>query len=251
MPRRLGSVLVISVISLVTSLTSCSSDLVPSATYKPVWLPIKFSVAPGRINILGDRAIVTPIGIFSVGASYSLPYINPGSIYVIVRNRREHGVGYDHIYRVQSGAGEFTAVVNGTTLIQVRNNQVLIDVTGGSVQSIRFKRLRHPIAESGPVPQWVHKYAKRWSHYYRASFYKPFSLFSWAYGDSTIFKWYGIGFIWFLIRLAVALFLLIIDFILTGVFLFAGAAYVLIGGGAQGFAYAVSALIFIWVIRHR
>lgn len=57
------------------------------------------------------------------------------------------------------------------------------------------------------------------------------------------------GFFWFLIRLVFALFMLIFDLILIGVFIIAGMAYVLIGTAARNLVlglFALGALAVSW-----
>jgi hypothetical protein len=58
-----------------------------------------------------------------------------------------------------------------------------------------------------------------WSKGWEASLYKPFMLTRWAYDDSTIDKWCGLGFVWFLLRLALTLVLLLVDLVLSSIFL--------------------------------
>jgi hypothetical protein len=108
----------------------------PSIAYLPEFLPVSFSIGPSGISIKGQVSMATPIGEFSIGATYSLPQPGSGSIYVILRDQQ---TGFDHIYRVAGGTDNLTAVVNGTTRISVFNNQVLIDVTSGQVEDIQFE----------------------------------------------------------------------------------------------------------------
>ncbi|MGO9162068.1 MAG: hypothetical protein ACLP7J_15375, partial [Streptosporangiaceae bacterium] len=63
----------------------------------------------------------------------------------------------------------------------------------------------------------------------RRSWYKPFMLCGWAYDDSTLTKWYGIGFIWFLLRLVLAAFLFIVDLVFTIFFLIGQVVFMLFG----------------------
>jgi hypothetical protein len=94
---------------------------------------------------------------------------------------------------------QFAAGVNGTTTISVSQDQVLIDVTTGKVQEITFKRVDSQLAEASGGIGWWHTVTSRWDEGWARSWYKPFMLSSWAYDDSTITKWYGIGFLWFLV----------------------------------------------------
>ncbi|HWC81099.1 MAG TPA: hypothetical protein VG756_14190 [Pseudonocardiaceae bacterium] len=201
------------------------------------------TVNSSGVSISGNRSIATPIGTFSVGASYALPSASDKSVYVILRNRTEGGTGFDHIYRIDTGSDQFTAVVNGTTTIQVTNHQVLIDVTDGTVQTIRF---RHAVAAA--IPENPQTPAQRWDQYWATLFYHPFALTRWAYDDSTISKWYGIGFVWFLIRLVLAFFCLIIDLVLTLCVLVAGVAYWLFGSVARNIVFGLEALIALLLV---
>ncbi len=96
------------------------------------------------ISIEGVQSIATPIGTFSIGALYDLPPRDPGSIYVILRDRR---TGFDQIYKVQTGADQFMAVVNGTTSISIANGQVLIDITDGNIKQVAFERVSDQIPQ--------------------------------------------------------------------------------------------------------
>ncbi|MBI4771454.1 MAG: hypothetical protein HY784_13860 [Chloroflexi bacterium] len=44
--------------------------------------------------------------------------------------------------------------------------------------------------------------------------YHPFALAKWAYDDSTIGQWYGLGFLWFLLRFVLAVLLGLLDLVL-------------------------------------
>ena len=68
-------------------------------------------------------------------------------------------------------------------------------------------------------PSLVRYISHRWHKGWDLSFYHPFSFSRWAYDDSTIGKWYGVGFVWFFLRLALALVLGLVDIALSLVFL--------------------------------
>jgi hypothetical protein len=226
-------------LGVITAACDTGSGTEVRGSYRPPVLPVKFVWSPSGVSISGDNSIVTPIGIFSIGAQYSLPR-EEDSIYVIMRDRDEGVTGFDHTYKVESGSGEFIAVVDGRTTIQVANRRVLIDVTGGNVRTIEFKKAE-PI-----VPQSTIGLVREWKEYSTSSFYAPFSLTKWAYDDSTISKWYGVGFVWFLLRLALAVFLLIfVDLPLTVVFVTAGTAYVLFGVTGRNVIYGLAALVLL------
>lgn len=235
---------------LLLSVSACSSTEVEGA-YKPVMLPVKFVWGPSGMEISGDGSIVTPIGIFSIGAKYSLPEKDSDAIYVIIRDRKVAAAGtdrtgFDRIYKIAGGAGEFSAVVNGTTTIQVVDRQVLIDVTEGTVRTIQFKRASVAVAEGGPG------FWDRWGEYWDSSFYSPFALARWAYDDSTMSKWFGIGFAWFMIRFVLALICGVLDVILTVACVLAAIAYMFFGTTGQNIVYGLEvlfALLLVLVLR--
>ncbi|MEU7000645.1 hypothetical protein [Nonomuraea sp. NPDC046570] len=221
----------------------CSSTEV-KGTYRPAFLPVRLEWGPAGLKIAGEASLVTPVGVFSIGADYQLPDDGDDGIYVIVRNANEvppgqSDVGFDHIYKLRSGSGEFTAVVNGTTTIQVVDRQVLIDVTEGDVRSIQFKQAEIAVQEHRPG------FGERWQTYWDTSFYSPFSLSRWAYDDSTMSKWMGFGFLWFLVRLVVALILGVVDLLLTVACFLAAVAFVLFGPTGQNIVYGVEAILGI------
>ena len=74
------------------------------------------------------------------------------------------------------------------------------------------------------------------------------ALVRWAYDDSTISKWYGLGFVWFLIRFALMLLLLIPDLLLTLVYLLAGGAFLFFGSTGQNVVYGLAALLTLLVV---
>ena len=225
--------------------TSCGGNVQPNLTYQPEYLPVQLSLSPSGISIQGTTSLVTAIGVFSIGARYSLPLPNRDSIYVILRSRR---AGYDHIFEVRTGADQFSAIVNGTTSISVSNDQVLIDVTAGSIKRITFKRVNVQIAERGntswPQREW-HKAEVRWNEGWSQSWYKPFALTRWAYSDSTIARWYGIGFVWFLLRLVLAIVLFFIDTVLSFGFLLGQIGFVFFGPTGRDVIYGLLVLSVI------
>lgn len=234
------------VVAAILFSASCEVPTDGEIEYRPVVLPVKFSLNSSGISVTGERTLVTPIGVFSVGAKYSLPDKARDTIYVVIRDRNERSIGFDHTYQVRSGQGEFTAVVNGTTTIQVVDRQVLIDVTDSTVESIEFKSVEPMATEQ--QDDLAMRLLGRWNTYWNDSFYTPLDLFNWAYDDSTMTKWYGIGFAWFLLRLVAALILLIPDLLLSLLVLVAGVAYVLIGTAARNIVYGLGALVVLFSV---
>jgi hypothetical protein len=173
------------------------------ASYKPPLIPAKLVFDNyGAISVEGELSFFTLVGEFSIGAEYSLKR-EANRVLVIVRDSRKPPNGFDIIYRLNSDREEFVAVVNGTTLVQVLNRQVLIDVSSGSVKTIEFKYAENTIAQEHSA----------WWKAFPLGYY-PFALVQWMYDDSCIGKWYGLGFLWFLLRFALSLIALFVDFIL-------------------------------------
>jgi hypothetical protein len=81
--------------------------------------------------------------------------------------------------------------------------------------------------------------------------YEPFGLFNWAYDDSTIEKWNGIGFLVFFVRFIVACFLLVVfDIALTITFGVGNLVYLFLGEGIRNIFFALAAMCwFIIIIR--
>jgi hypothetical protein len=232
-------------LSLLAICVSCGGSAEPELNYKPDFLPVELSIGKSGVSIEGDDALVTPIGSFSIGARYNLPPANSGSIYVILRDRK---TGYDKIFEVRTGGEQFNAVVNGTTSISVTNNQVLIDVTNGAIKKIAFRRVSDQISEHGQG-NWLthlgHGIAVRWDNGLRESWYKPYGLTRWAYSDSTIGKWYGIGFVWFLLRLVLAIVMAFVDTVLTLGFLLGQVGFMIFGPTGRDVIYGLLILIVI------
>ena len=224
---------------LVLLCAACGSTVRPSVTYKPAFLPVHLTVSSSGISVGGDDSLATPIGTFSIGASYQLLQIS--GIYVILRDRR---TGYDHIYMVRTGGDQFTAVVNGTTSISVSNNRVLIDITSGRIKKITFRRAPTHIPEqrTSTPAIWL-AFVGHWDAGWRQSWYKPFAMSRWAYSDTTMGKWFGVGFVWFLIRLAAAVVLALIDTVLTIGFLLGQIAFIVFGATGRDVVYGLLILL--------
>jgi hypothetical protein len=226
--------------------TACEGTVSPEASFKPSFLPFEISIGvSGDSTIEGNLSWATDIGEFSIGAKYELPPKRDNGIYVILRNR---DTGYDKIYEVRTGEEQFNAIVNGTTSITVTNDQVLIDVTKGNIRSVTFKQVDNQIAEAsdaGWAPRTGHAIAARWDTGWSQSWYKPYTLTKWAYGDSTIEKWYGVGFVWFLLRLLLAIILFFIDTVLTVGFLLGQLGFICFGPTGRDAIYGVLVLVVI------
>lgn len=233
------------VVSLATAVTAGCTGAVNESqvTYKPPVLPVKLEVTSSGVKISGDATMVTFLGTFSVGAKYALPSQASDVVRVLVLDRSRPPTGFHEIFDVRTGGGEFVAVTNGTTVIRVVDRRVEIDVTDGTVEEITFRNTAPdaalPASESAVSPL-----VQRWRDYWAWAPYEPFAFSRWAYDDSTLGRWYGVGFGWFLLRLVLALVLSIFDVLLTALFLLAGVCDVLFGETARNVVLGVGALLF-------
>ncbi|WP_305783677.1 hypothetical protein [Symbioplanes lichenis] len=227
------------------SATACSDDpsVHPEVDFKPALLPVKFTIGPNGVDVSGESTIVTPVGLFSINAKYSLPDRPQNAIYVVIRDRTRNR-GVDDIYLVNYGGGALRAVVDGRTEIQVEDGRVTIDVTSGRIRTIQLSRTPAAASAAGPnaVESWWHNGARKWDAGWDRSLYKPFALTRLAYDDSTLNKWYGLGFLWFLARLAVTLLVIPLDVVLSVVFLLAQGSYYFWGPTGQNIIYGVGLL---------
>jgi hypothetical protein len=153
---------------------------------------------------------------------------------------------------VRAGGDRLDAVVDGRTEIAVEDGRVTIDVSGAKVKTIQLKQSR-VVAAAGPtgVALWWHNGMSRWNAGYDRSPYKPFMLTRWAYDDSTMSSFYGVGFIWFLLRLALAIMLSIVDLLLTAVFLIAQFFNYFFGPTGANIVWGIFLLAVLYlVVRH-
>lgn len=218
---RKSGIALIAIPFLALLCSACGSGVSPTFSYKaPAFLPFSINIGKHDNNptIQGNISWISELGIFSIGAEYELPPPVSDTIRVILRNRR---TGFDEIYQVRTAGDQFAAVIDGTTTISVSQDQVLIDITDGTIQKITFKRVNSQIAEAqggNGISRVVHTPVNRWETGWNRSWYKPFMLSRWAYDDSTITKWYGLGLVWFILRLALACILGVLDMVLTILF---------------------------------
>jgi hypothetical protein len=75
----------------------------------------------------------------------------------------------------------------------------------------------------------------------------PYALTRWAYDDSTIGKWYGIGFIWFLLRLTLAVICFLIDTVLSLGFLLGQLGFVCFGPTGRNVIYGLLILAILGI----
>lgn len=231
---------------MMVGVSGCAASEV-KASYRPALLPVKLEWGNGDMNITGETSIVTPVGVFSVGLEHAVvAKKKEDALYVVFRNRdaRLPGApvaGVDHVYEVLSSGGRFVAVVNGTATIEISDQEVLIDVTDGALKVVEFKGAQAVVQEQ------QNGLVLRWQQFWDNCFYSPMTLSRWAYDDTTIDAWYGLGFLWFLIRLSFALVLGVVDLILTfGCFL-AAVAFLVAGPTGRNIVYGIEALIVLFV----
>jgi len=233
-------------------LNACSTagDAEPAIDLKPTLLPLKFTITPSGVVVTGDRTIVTPLGLISIGAKINLPSKDDDAIRVIIRDRDREGIGFDEIYDIKAGYGSFEAVTNGTTVIQVTaEREVIIDVTDAQIESIELRKV--VLANFEDNAQGLSRLSERWDEHWQTLpiGYHAWSLTRWAYDDSTIDKWYGVGFVAFLMRLIIATLLAIIDFALVIAFFFGGIFY-LFSETARNVCYGflvIFIIVALWV----
>lgn len=250
--RRSGALLLTLVLSL--SVAACGangSDVRPDVEYKPVLLPVKFVVDTDGVYVTGESSMVTPIGVFTLNANYNL-VPSQNSTYVVIRNRKQRPEPADNVYKVRTGGDRLTAVLDGHIEIAVANGMVTIDVTAAKVSFIQLRQTRVVAAAAKPTGMalWWHNSVAKWNSGYARSPYKPFVLTRWAYDDSTIGKYYGAGFIWFLIRLAVAIVFVLPDLVLTLVFLVGQFCYFFFGPTGANIVWGVFLLLIVWFVLH-
>jgi hypothetical protein len=220
-----------------------------SISYQPFsLLPVSFSLSGSTLSVQGNGNLVTPVGDFTIASHYQLAPTNGSSVYLVLRNSK---TGYDRIFDVHTGSDNFTTVINGMTTINVTGDQILIDVTSGSIKKVTFepsssqattKQNGSQTAKPSP-PDWLqhewHKPFARWDVGYDESWYHFFGLSRWAYSDTTIHRWYGIGFLWFLLRLSLTILLALIDLGLSAGLLVGQIAFLIFGPVGRDFVYVL------------
>ncbi len=178
---------------IVVLLSGCSRTTV---SYRPPLLPVKLVIDDrGNVSVVGEVSLVTFVGEFSVGAEYTLKS-ESDTILVIIRDRKKGAHGADTIYRVQTQGDEFVAILNGKTVVQVTEGQVLIDITGAKVESIEFKRAEGTIVRTS-------------RGFWNDAYYHPFKITEWVMEQHS-FLWGAAGFVLFLAELTILPFMFVI-----------------------------------------
>lgn len=126
----------------------------------------------------------------------------------------------------------------------MHDGQVIIDVTDGSVQTIEFKQTGPGLKEQADSNAWT-RTVDKWHAGYDSSWYHPFALARWAYDDSTIGRWWGVGFVWFMLRLVATLLLAVVDVLLSVVFVVAQLIYLAAGSTGRNIVWGLFVLILV------
>ncbi|MGH3566387.1 MAG: hypothetical protein ACRDRH_10195 [Pseudonocardia sp.] len=228
-------------------LSACSipEDVDPQVSFKPILLPVKFTLSPDGLVITGDGTLVTGFGLISIGAKVELPAKKEESIRVVIRDRNQLGIGLDDIYDVRTGDGSFEVVTNGTTRIQAKSEgEVIIDVTDAQIKSIEFLKVAPAsLDEEGAATDSTSSWSMHWQSLPFG--YHPWDLTRFAYDDSTIDRWYGAGFALFLVRLALAALLAFIELFLAAVLFVAAFFYMLFGETGRNVFYGLLSLFVL------
>lgn len=108
--------------------------------YKPPYLPVKFGFNNnGEISYIAEISVVTFIGEFAIGAEHPITSGNvEDKVIVIFRNRNNPPEKQDKVYRIDSICKKLNSTLNGKTIIQIENNQVIIDITNNEILNLEF-----------------------------------------------------------------------------------------------------------------
>jgi hypothetical protein len=225
---------------------ACASGDGGSVSWSPDGLlPVKLTLGVNGYQLSGNVSLATDMGEFSVGAHYNLAPPSKSQIYVVLEDRK---TGFDQIFAVDTGGNDFTAVLNGTTVVTVTNDEVTIDVTSGTIKQISFKHVADQVNVAAPrtfpANAW-HGVWTGWDKGWSQSWYKPYALTRWAYSDTTIGKWYGIGFVWFLLRLVLTCLMVLVDTVLTFGFLIGQMFFIVFGPTGRDVIYGLMILFLL------
>lgn len=173
----------------------------------PLFLPAELIVNHrGNVSIQGDTTIVSLVG--TLNPSRISIAAEDDSLIVIILNENKDETEQYTAYRIKTGEVDYDIVLDGENIIHPKDRQVEVDITDGNIETIAFKKA----PETKPGLQ-VRAGDKEWKEAW-ASLpfgYEPGMLTQWAYDDSTIKKWYGLGFLWFLTRLMLAAILFVVE----------------------------------------
>jgi len=102
-------------------------------------LPFSISIdSHGRVSVEGKASLVTPIGVFTIGAA--LPIRNvPGYTHVVVRSRKS---GNDSVFKVRNNGERLFVQTGGKANVAIRDRYVFVDVIEGEA-NIQFTSVTH------------------------------------------------------------------------------------------------------------
>ena len=106
-------------------LTACDAPAEPYISYQPLGLPVTFVMTTTGIEVEAGWSVVTPIGVFGLGAKFPVSSQQPGDMILILRDL---AAGKDTIYRIQGGESA-TIVADGRVVVQVSPSEVIVDIT--------------------------------------------------------------------------------------------------------------------------
>lgn len=131
--------LVVFIIVLILPALACGGgssvgEIEPHIGYIPPFLPIQFVYSTSRgLELSGDVNFVTPIGVFTTGATIPLSEQSTSKDLVLILRNRE--AGQDDVYLITGGKNA-RIVVDGRTVIDVGLSEVVVDVTDASLVEI-------------------------------------------------------------------------------------------------------------------
>lgn len=114
-------------------------------SWKPFFLPFEIKLGTNGISVSGETSIVTPIGNVGVWADVNVSerpveikstVIEKTDLLVIIRDIWSNEG--DYLFKIENGAN-LTVVVDGRNEISIKEGKVIIDVSDGNIQSIKFK----------------------------------------------------------------------------------------------------------------
>ncbi|OQY47038.1 MAG: hypothetical protein B6242_06005 [Anaerolineaceae bacterium 4572_78] len=133
------------IVIVMSSITACS-DYLPefltdnvdvenveySLEYQPPFSPVTFVIEDGDIKIVSGLSLVTPIGRFGLQADY--PIAETNQVTLVIQDRTKQTSDVYHV----SVEDDVRLLISGTSEIIFRHGSLVIDVTGGQVEAIRF-----------------------------------------------------------------------------------------------------------------
>lgn len=117
-------------------LTGCNLN------YHPVFFPVEFQydTRSRMVTYNASAELVTPLGTFEISTGISDINLAKNDMLVIIRDRT---LGLDDVYIVHNNSDERLKVVtSGKTEISIDRNQVIVDVTNGSITEISFQVIK-------------------------------------------------------------------------------------------------------------